>query len=218
MSGSIDFWTDPHRREEFGVFAIILLAEFYTMENGLTLAMSRETRAKLDGSLVAVNTPQLSLLEFPVNFERFREAKTVTNVTKWMFDSIEAAKVQSDDFLALAADGGSNAIGSISEFEVVARDEGRTKAADFNICFAHQNERSGGFASGTIEFAVNPNAELGEHLNKNHKIQTRMNRSGKRLGVYRDIQETKGRAPQLKPKPAGETRWQGKLNITLLSP
>lgn len=97
-------------------------------------------------------------------------------------------------------------------------DEGRTKATDFNICFAHQNERSGGFASGTIEFAVNPNAELGEHLNKNHKIQTRMNRSGKRLGVYRDIQETKGRAPQLKPKPAGETRWQGKLNITLLSP
>ena len=43
MSGSIDFWTDGHRREDFGVFCVTLIGKRYELEDGLSLFMSRNT-------------------------------------------------------------------------------------------------------------------------------------------------------------------------------
>ena len=87
-----------------------------------------------------------------------------------MFESIVEAKIDSDDFNQLAADGGSNTIGSIQDFEVVTREEGRTNYTDFVVCFSHQNEGSAGYASGTVKFVDAPNEELGAVLAKNHDI------------------------------------------------
>ena len=81
MSGSIDFWNDTHRREDYGVFCIYMLAEFYDMQNGLSLVMSRETKKSLKEELFLRNKPTLDTLEFPLNFERFTKSKTVDNVS-----------------------------------------------------------------------------------------------------------------------------------------
>lgn len=56
----------------------------------------------------------------------------VTNVSRCcMFDSLEAAKPDSSDFNQMSVDGGSSANGSVQEFEVVARDKGRSNSQDF---------------------------------------------------------------------------------------
>jgi hypothetical protein len=96
-----------------------------------------------------------------------------------MLDSCKESTIQQDDWGQLAADGGSNAIGSIREFELVTRSEdgGRESSLDFNICYSHQNERSGGYASGTVKFADSQNDALGDILKKSHIIQVRINRS-----------------------------------------
>ena len=133
-----------------------------------------------------------------------------------MTESCKESTIQQDDWGQLAADGGSNAIGSNREFELVTRSEdgGRESSVDFNICYSHQNERSGGYASGTIKFADSFNEVLGDILKKNHGIQVRINRSQKRLSVFNNIQHEKGRSPLLSPDPAGETRWNGTFKFS----
>jgi len=62
-----------------------------------------------------------------------------------------------------------------------------------------------------------PNEQLGAHLNKNHEIQVRLNRSTKRMKVYGQIQDKKRRDPAQGPDTSNETRWQGMIvNLFLL--
>ena len=85
---------------------------------------------------------------------------------------------------------------------------------DFNVCGAHQNERSDGYASGVLKFADNPNdnEDLGDILKKNHDIQVRIPRNPGRMKIYREIQTQKARNLALNPDPANATRWQGEPN------
>lgn len=71
MSGTIDFWTDPHRKQQFGCFVVDLTAEKYKMKNGMTLFMSRRTKKRIEDELFISGTPVLDALEYPMNFEAF---------------------------------------------------------------------------------------------------------------------------------------------------
>ena len=71
MSGTIDFWTDPHRKQQFGCFVVDLTAEKYKMQNGVTLFMSRRTKNRIKEELFSDATPALDSLEYPMNFEAF---------------------------------------------------------------------------------------------------------------------------------------------------
>ena len=92
-----------------------------------------------------------------------------------MFESNRELKIPNEYYGLWAADGGSNAIGYIQEFEVVGRvsDDGggRSNKQEFFICFSHQNERLGGWASDTAGFVDITNEDLGLLLKKNHDIQ-----------------------------------------------
>lgn len=87
-----------------------------------------------------------------------------------MQSTTDAIKILSSDFCQLVADGASNAIGSLVEHELQTRST-RESEVDFNVCMVHQNERSGGYASGTVKFALDPNPNLGAVLKKNHSLQ-----------------------------------------------
>ncbi len=53
VSGTIDFWTNSHRREQYGSFAIDFSAEKYEFENGTVLFMSKKTNEGMpDGQLL----------------------------------------------------------------------------------------------------------------------------------------------------------------------
>ena len=53
VSGTIDFWTDSHRREQYGSFVIDFPAEKYELEDGTTLFMSKKTKEGMpDGFLL----------------------------------------------------------------------------------------------------------------------------------------------------------------------
>jgi hypothetical protein len=73
LSGTIDFWTDSHRKQQFGCFVVDMIAEKYEMENEQVLFMSRMTRSRLQDDIFADDcaTPKLGSLEYPMNFERF---------------------------------------------------------------------------------------------------------------------------------------------------
>ncbi|KAL7536970.1 hypothetical protein ACHAWF_005621 [Thalassiosira exigua] len=130
-----------------------------------------------------------------------------------MTESDTLASVCKSDFLQLCADGASNAIGSAEGFEFETRND-RANDMDLLICSAHQNERSGGKASGTIKFASGSNDDLGLVLKKSHEIQWQTTWSTKPMNVYRGIQEKKARDPCLVPDPANEVRWQSKYDET----
>ena len=119
-----------------------------------------------------------------------------------------------DEFYGIwEAEGGSNAIVYIQEFEVVgsvADDSGgRLNNQNFVIFFSHQNERSVGWASETAGFIDKPNEDLGLLLKKNHAIEQRVNPNAGRMEVFRGLQKRKGRIPPIYPDPANEVRWQG---------
>ena len=182
------------------------------MANGQSLFMSNETMQQLDDDMFNNRAPQVANLEIPLNFERFDGAKTVDKVAAWMDSSVQDSKLEASDFGQLVADGGSNAIGSVQEYEVVTRssNKGRSNNQDFNVCVAHQNQRSAGMASGTADFVVNENEELGALLKKSHEIQERTHRNNNRMKEYVAVAERKGRQPILKPKPSVVTRWDSK--------
>jgi hypothetical protein len=86
---------------------------------------------------------------------------------------------------------------------VVTHSEGQHTSAEFNICYSHQNEGSGGYASGAMKFADKPNEELGAILRKSNEIQVRISRAPKHMKLYSDIQRRQGHEPLLAPDPAG---------------
>jgi hypothetical protein len=109
----------------------------------------------------------------------------------------------------MTADRASNAIGSVAELEAQTRTE-RSNDIALDICIAHQNERAGGYASGTHDF-VNPvNEDLGDVLKKSHTLQVRLGRSANRMDVLREIMNDNNRDPLLAPKPGNDTRWNSR--------
>ena len=106
----------------------------------------------------------------------------------------------------LFLDGASNAIGSVLEIEVQTHQD-LDNDDDLSICLAHQNERAGGYASGTHKHARLVNTCLGGILEKSHTIQVRVNLAQSRIGVLKAIQKHHKRKPELLPKPCNETRW-----------
>jgi hypothetical protein len=69
MSGTIDFWTDSHRKQQFDCFVVDLTAEKYKMKNSNKLFMSMRTKNQIDLGLFTNTTPILDSLEYPINFE-----------------------------------------------------------------------------------------------------------------------------------------------------
>ncbi len=122
-----------------------------------------------------------------------------------MNDSFVAAHVKHSNLHQLSADGASNAIGSLAEYEVLSR-ASCPNDVDFNVCLAHQNKCSGGYASSTIKFAEPVNDDGGV-LTKNHQIHVHLNWSALRMKVYCSVQERHECKPKLSPDPAGETGW-----------
>ncbi len=80
-----------------------------------------------------------------------------------MQDSCAESAIVPEDWGQLSADGGSNAIGSIQEYEVVSCSEGWQTSVEFNICYSHQNERSGGYASGTMKLFWQAQQKIGSN-------------------------------------------------------
>ncbi len=62
MSASIDFWTDSHRKEQFGAIVVDLVAEQYMVKGlGRYMFMSRATVERL-GEAIVVRCNILCLL------------------------------------------------------------------------------------------------------------------------------------------------------------
>lgn len=127
-----------------------------------------------------------------------------------MAKTIRHLKIKDGDLNQLCADGASNSINSIAEYEALTRTR-RSNTVEIGICLAHQIQRSGGLASGTIDFAEPENEELGEVLNKSHQVQVHLNRAPNRMTEYKKVQEKRQRNPLLNPKPGNDTRWDSKL-------
>lgn len=153
--------------------------------------------------------PLTGNLEFPANFEHFKLSKTIDNVVDWMKGTFTAVKVQMSDLSQMTADGASNAIGSVAELEAQTRSE-RSNDIGLDICIAHQNERAGGYASGTHDFTNPINPGLGDVLKKSHTLQVGLGRSTNRMEVLRGVMKDNNRDPILAPKPGNDTRWNSR--------
>jgi hypothetical protein len=129
-------------------------------------------------------------------------------------ESFLEATLHNKDINQFLADGASNAIGSIVEYESLSCPT-RPNDVQLSVCFAHQNEQSGGYASGTITFAVPTNKELGDILEKSQKIQVRLSCSSHRMAIYHEGQLRNNCKPMPYPDPANETRWNGTIDETV---
>ncbi|KAL7514082.1 hypothetical protein ACHAWX_000792 [Stephanocyclus meneghinianus] len=207
ISLTTNFVTDPNHHQSFGVVLLNLVAQKYKLVDGQDLFMSKETADRISDKLQSGFATK-ALLEYPANMEHFSKPKTIDNVVEWLTESHKAIKVVSSDFNQMAADGASNAIGSILESEVQTCTE-RANDIDLSICHAHQNELAGGYASGTHKYAKPVNIDLGEILEKSHVIQVCLNCAKSRMDVVRAIQKKNKHDPVLAPKPANDTRWNG---------
>ena len=167
------------------------MAKKYDMMNGQSLFIGRSTQRKLDSNGFFTGKAVVDHREYPINFECFGGPKAVENVTQWMYNSTSATNLPKEYFGRMLANDGSNATGSIQEFEVVGQDEGegRIDNTDINVYFSNQNqnEQSGGYASGAIKFASLPIEPLGEVLNKMYTIQQRINWHTGCVQVYREV-------------------------------
>lgn len=133
-------------------------------------------------------TPKLENLEYVLTFENVKMLKSCANVHDWINTSSFETKLLNCDINQLAANGASNAIGCISEYTQLScplcPNDG-----EFGVCYAHQNECSGGFTSGTIEFAKPADEESGNAFVTSHEIKVHISRKPARLDVYCKIQQ-----------------------------
>ena len=176
--------------------------------------MSNRTKKSLDDDLFLRSLGELKVLEACLNFECVLFQKTCENTADWMNGSAPASAVLPSDWNLLSADGAANAIGSVSEYEVVTR-TGRSSAVDFATCYGHQNQRSLLRASGTAVFKTGrTNEELGACLNKSHAIQSRLYRCPTRMKFMNDVQTKKSRKPHMGPMLRNQTRWDSTYDET----
>ena len=101
VSGTIDFWTDSHRKQSFGTFVIDVVAEKYELRNGMCLFMSRQTKVSLSNrqkSPLLTGKPILANSELVLNFEHFVKAKTCDIIANWMKESCDEVKMEYSDF------------------------------------------------------------------------------------------------------------------------
>jgi hypothetical protein len=73
LSGTIDFWTDSHHKQQLGCLVVDTIAKKYEMENGQVLFMCRMTRNRLQDDIFADDcaTSKLGSFEYSMNFELF---------------------------------------------------------------------------------------------------------------------------------------------------
>ena len=207
----------PRRREAFVYEQRYCRSLHRHVTIGESILISYELRFSIEYLISFLSFEQgfskLANLEYPINFESVNFSKTIENVVMWIDESTKCTKFVASDFNEMAADGASNAIGSVAELETRTRVH-RENDVSISTCLAHQNQRSGGYASGTHDFANPVNVALGEILKKSHTLQVRLGRSPNRINIYRGIMTRYNRDPQLMPKPAGETRWDGRQDET----
>lgn len=150
----------------------------FVLADGQEVYISEDTRASLakrNNYLFLTGEGTLSDLEYhPLNFEHFEDAKTSVNVNARVRKYTEQVGMKSNVIWLLTADGASNAsIGSIVDFKAATRND-RSTNQEFEICAAHQDQRSTAFsASGKGDFVENKYPELSALLDKNHKAQVR---------------------------------------------
>jgi hypothetical protein len=167
-------------------------------------------------SLICQTCQLLTILSMCSNLKKMISLKHVlmSVIGWWMVKSFVEASLTNQNINQLAADGASNAIGSIPEYESLAQLT-CSNDVELSVCIAHQNERLGGYASGRIAFAVPANQELGDILDKSHGFQVHLSCSSTRMAIHHNIQVKNKRMPMLVPNPANKTRWNGTINETI---
>lgn len=78
------------------------------------------------------------------------------------------------------------------EFKAIIHAVRETEITHYT-CMAHQVNRAARYSSGTGDFAVNQNEELGKVLRKLHEINARVYRNEQRLKILFKVQEEKRR-------------------------
>ena len=124
------------------------------------------------------------------------------------------APIEHSDYTTIPADGASNVIGSATEFESPSH-KVRANDITFDVCYAHQAERSGTKESDTVNFSDGTNKELGVILKKNSRKQVMLLQGGGRMHVHKGVQEKKGREPRLNTNPGTEMRWNSRTDKTV---
>lgn len=110
---------------------------------------------------------KLADLEYILNLKKFDKPKTLVNISVRI---LRALNVPNWSMLNhFADDGVSNAIGSVSEYESLLW-TACPNEVQFDVCYAHQNQCSGGYASGNLKFSEPLNPSLREIPIKNHQI------------------------------------------------
>jgi hypothetical protein len=86
LSGTINFWTNYYRKQQFGCFVVDMIAEKYELENGQVLFISRKTRTRLQDDIFANNraAPTLASLEYPMNFKMLVSICSLNSVFSWL--------------------------------------------------------------------------------------------------------------------------------------
>lgn len=183
-----------------------MIARRYTFKDNRSLFISSKTIKELGANMLAISNGELKDLEFVVNFQLFSEKKTGAAIGRWLVLSHEEKGIHPKFVGHHSTDGASNAVKSKEEYDWMTQ-LNRSTTMEHEKCHAHQNERSGRYASGTGDYVDNANEELSVVLRKCHKIMARLHRSEARLKILTTVQERNQRTKIRRPNPGVVTRW-----------
>jgi hypothetical protein len=205
-STNSDFYVCPERKESYGCIVANMYSMKYHFDDGQQLFVSKQTLN--EGAKKKLNIAEGSLqgLEAVIAFKRYDGKKDGAGIGAWMRSEHESKGLLPQYVGYHSTDGASNAISSANHYDVLT-EMNRDSPIHHDTCMAHQNNRSAKYASGTGDFVVCMNEELRDVLQKLHNVIAKVNRSGDRIKVVRDVQRAAERKVCVLPSASVVTRW-----------
>ena len=187
-----------------------MTAKHYNTKFGL-LAISDSTidmmsRSGESSGMLINHKPELQRLEVLGDFCHFEQPKNGVNIGTWLHNTHVGLSAQPSFIGSHVVDEAANAVKSVEELKWMSREE-RPQPITSGTCIAHKSTTSGGMASGTSGHKYNMNPHSGEQLTKLHSHIVKINRSGTRKAILKDVRKEEKRTEFTSVQPSVVTCW-----------
>ena len=215
VSSNSDFWHDPTRKDSFGAVCANMTMKHYQFRNGLILAISDTTLAKMRESgeaddLLVTQAPILMRGTALLDFCRVEEKKTGEFLGRWLSERHTNHGIIMDYIGSHVVDSAANAVSSVEHLKF-ASEGGRSHDIVAERCDAHKANTASGEASGTSLHKINLHPRAGETMKKLHSALSRVHRSKQRRDVLNAVHQEHLRTKVPRLQPHVVTRWRSRL-------
>ena len=210
IASTSDFWWHPVWQQSFAASIANMMANGYTMSNGMFLAMSPSTFKKVQTecpNVLRSTKPTVHRLQALMDFCKWTLPKTGANIGIWLDVAHKLVAIEPSYVGSHTVDGAGNAKSSVDELKW-RTSESTPRNVTADPCNVHSVSTSSQMASGTSTHVNNLNKGCGTALKLLHGWIVRLSNTTAVAKILKDAREEMSRHKYPRVWKGMTTRWR----------